>query len=905
MDFLISLIPGIVVSIALGALSWLIHAVRLDHLLQELLEESPSGIFSCSTKCISSNSPVDIVCREHHTSLIDSNPLTNFLTNPWFIAITGALAVLVAVAFHEGGLPLNVSTSVLLVYGVFVFTFFVWMLLHNFPLNFIYALVIGVLILAIWSTSNLLAIGPNGPTFSVAEIGLIVTSLVFVIFVLLDSKDTDAGVISDAGGNADAAFIGALLALILSSLALKGLAIFSGQTLLFGAYYDIAFSVGVKSLVLSSLALGVYHDFHDGHKDSAFPTLLQIPEPDFIRKDSLETGFFHHLRRSSPYAMPLIRMANRISNIFVTLVKYLILAVANVLIGIAKVFIKIFNVMVWLLIRIAYHLIWTIQHSVRVLFRGVAVLLYSLLDFFRIVFVPVLMFSIAIYYLQAVTLNTFAYMYNGELHQIFVAAFQILFVSLSAVILVWALTREPPTEVSESLLNAIVDKYSTAALLVFLLVSTFLGIRGTLGITNILGVGIPKVGPFRIGPLTIGSYAIVVGAIIFSLILPQQAASRPRLEFARLTALIIPIILIIGCCVAGVLLVGANPSNIFALSPVSLGVIAPTRTTARLETSVTQFSNLSTNTPTSISSAPVPTNFNEISATQTAERSSANPLVTSFPSTTPSDTFISNSTPTSSSSARVNANTLLIRSGPGTSYDQIGRLQRDDLVTVLGRNSECDWLRIRAPNGTVGWVKLEFLEPKTCETSLPIFEAPPTRTVVATATSTVTHTAEVTATPGLEIVADSASDFAGSQGNNSWSFMWEGLGGRGSFDWRNMPTFGDNCWRTDSGENYIRICRTELHPGLTSNVGRQWRSTVSGTVRIDIHGGGDGVDISVCKFTDCFKSYHLSGRDSKGFDDSFSLSTNQGDLIYFVVKIGGDATFDATDLSIRIYRGSQ
>jgi hypothetical protein len=66
-------------------------------------------------------------------------------------------------------------------------------------------------------------------------------------------------------------------------------------------------------------------------------------------------------------------------------------------------------------------------------------------------------------------------------------------------------------------------------------------------------------------------------------------------------------------------------------------------------------------------------------------------------------------------------------------------------------------------------------------------------------------------------------------------------------------------------------------------------------------GGGDGVRIVVCKYTDCFWSDSLGGRDGTGFSRTILAEVKEGDLVYFVIKIGEDPTFDATAFTVLIY----
>lgn len=54
-----------------------------------------------------------------------------------------------------------------------------------------------------------------------------------------------------------------------------------------------------------------------------------------------------------------------------------------------------------------------------------------------------------------------------------------------------------------------------------------------------------------------------------------------------------------------------------------------------------------------------------------------------------------------------------IRSGPGTSFEVIGTLERGETAAVLARTQASDWFLIRKDNGLTGWVAanvIEFIE---------------------------------------------------------------------------------------------------------------------------------------------------------------------------------------------------
>ncbi len=54
--------------------------------------------------------------------------------------------------------------------------------------------------------------------------------------------------------------------------------------------------------------------------------------------------------------------------------------------------------------------------------------------------------------------------------------------------------------------------------------------------------------------------------------------------------------------------------------------------------------------------------------------------------------------------AEVATRALNIRSGPGTSYERVGRASQGDQLLVLGQVDACDWLKIQTRDEVVGWV---------------------------------------------------------------------------------------------------------------------------------------------------------------------------------------------------------
>jgi len=69
--------------------------------------------------------------------------------------------------------------------------------------------------------------------------------------------------------------------------------------------------------------------------------------------------------------------------------------------------------------------------------------------------------------------------------------------------------------------------------------------------------------------------------------------------------------------------------------------------------------------------------------------------------------------------AVVHAGTLNVRSGPAVAYQVVAVTRWGDVVTLLGRNTNSSWAKIRIPDGREGWVNAAYLSTDTAISSLP------------------------------------------------------------------------------------------------------------------------------------------------------------------------------------------
>jgi hypothetical protein len=83
--------------------------------------------------------------------------------------------------------------------------------------------------------------------------------------------------------------------------------------------------------------------------------------------------------------------------------------------------------------------------------------------------------------------------------------------------------------------------------------------------------------------------------------------------------------------------------------------------------------------------------------------------------------------------ARITANSLNVRSGPGTDFEVLGSVKKDEIVVLLRESP--GWKQIQLENGTIGWVSDKYVEvveatpappPPTREPETPVAPAPDT-----------------------------------------------------------------------------------------------------------------------------------------------------------------------------------
>ena len=118
----------------------------------------------------------------------------------------------------------------------------------------------------------------------------------------------------------------------------------------------------------------------------------------------------------------------------------------------------------------------------------------------------------------------------------------------------------------------------------------------------------------------------------------------------------------------------------------------------------------------------------------------AEPTPTPTPEPTPTPTPEPTATPTAEPPAEgvvkatINSETLNLRAGPGTNYAKLGIVRRGDVLTVIGKNENGSWIKIKANNGAEAWVNAEYVTLSGALTTVVVLQAPPTPTPAPQAT---------------------------------------------------------------------------------------------------------------------------------------------------------------------------
>ncbi len=78
--------------------------------------------------------------------------------------------------------------------------------------------------------------------------------------------------------------------------------------------------------------------------------------------------------------------------------------------------------------------------------------------------------------------------------------------------------------------------------------------------------------------------------------------------------------------------------------------------------------------------------------------------------------------PAPTGSGTVATGALNIRTGPGVGYAVVTAVNQGTVVTLLGRNGDSSWVKVRLSNGTQGWANASLLTVNIAVSSLPVLD---------------------------------------------------------------------------------------------------------------------------------------------------------------------------------------
>lgn len=81
--------------------------------------------------------------------------------------------------------------------------------------------------------------------------------------------------------------------------------------------------------------------------------------------------------------------------------------------------------------------------------------------------------------------------------------------------------------------------------------------------------------------------------------------------------------------------------------------------------------------------------------------------------------------------ATINTGALNVRSGPGIAYGRVAVVYQGQTVTLLGRNADGSWVKVRLYNGIEGWVNSSLVTPSVAISDLSVLVSTSTAHVTA------------------------------------------------------------------------------------------------------------------------------------------------------------------------------
>lgn len=188
----------------------------------------------------------------------------------------------------------------------------------------------------------------------------------------------------------------------------------------------------------------------------------------------------------------------------------------------------------------------------------------------------------------------------------------------------------------------------------------------------------------------------------------------------------------------GLLLIAAVATAIFARGSQTTPTPEPTATLIAAVNPTTRIEALISTPTSSPTDTPTPPSTNTLTSLPT-NRPTPPPTntPTSLPTNTPTPLPTNTPTPRPSMAGVVKSGPAQLLDGPGKGYSNIGTLENETNLALLGRNAQGDWLKVKSVGGDEGWIKTDQIEAFMAIIDIPVVAEPtPTSTATPTALNT-------------------------------------------------------------------------------------------------------------------------------------------------------------------------
>lgn len=166
-----------------------------------------------------------------------------------------------------------------------------------------------------------------------------------------------------------------------------------------------------------------------------------------------------------------------------------------------------------------------------------------------------------------------------------------------------------------------------------------------------------------------------------------------------------------------------------------------------------------------------------------------------------------------------------------------------------------------------------------------------------------------------DMLADSALDFSGAQGANSWFYGYYDNGAFTPISYADMTVFSGNSWRESMNQTWTFVKGDTMHGNAAGTsrssteqaAVRRWVSDFDGQIELTgeiahaySEARGDGTTAKIFVDGQLVYSFDVAAGDSLGTSYSVLATVSQGSTVDFVLESGATANYDTTRFTSQI-----